>query len=138
MTLYVDIPGGLQLWLKISEWLNERLEESQFGFLQGVPYGIWFNGDKEMAEQLVDFVSLESRDCVEVFDGKGALISSTYPTDHKSIFPSSSGKYLCFVEEGGIREWRVISFIDGEWHFPVGRVLRWLHLPHYQQNLTKV
>jgi len=136
-TYYLDITSSsLQLWLKISKWLEGRLWLDDFGIMQNVPYGIWFNGDETLAKELVDYAGVVTHECVEVFDSAGTLVASTHPTDHPQSSPPHPGKYLCYTDEWEILEW------DGEnWqcavNTPVRVVARWLHLPHKNAVLTK-
>ncbi len=105
-----------------------------FGIIQNVPYGIWFNGDEDMAKELVDHIGVITHEAVEVFDGSGSLVASTYPTDSDKTFPNRPGKYLCYTGEWEVLEW------DGEWWrdaVPGKIVSRWLHLPHKNAVLTK-
>lgn len=133
-TYYIDITSSsLQLWLKISKWLEERLSVNSFGFLQNIPYGIWFTGEDTLPQELVDYAGVVTHECVEVFDSAGTLIASTYPTDHPQSSPPRPGKYLCYTGEWEILEW------DGKgWCGEIRTsISRWLHLPHKNAVLTK-
>ena len=75
-TYYVDCLN-LQVWLKVSTWLGQEIgDDSQFGFLQHVPYGIWFNGDIGRVEALAKYMLRDLKIRAEIFDGEGNLVTT--------------------------------------------------------------
>ncbi len=136
-TYYIDnTSGSVRNLLLIQKYLSSDGDLAGTDFDISVPIP-WFNGDKQTADVLVDFLSAETSDCIDIYDDQGSIVASTHPVEPTERGnPKVPGQYLCHLEEKEIvygkkreRFWMVLGF-DKEWITdPVWRVIRWLHLP---------
>lgn len=138
-TYYIDnTSGSVRNLLLIQKHLSTAALLVGTDFDISVPMP-WFNGDIKSAEVLLDLLSVETSDCIEIYDGDGDIVASTRPADPPSLRrnPVHPGEYLCRLERAPIpttgkkeKCWMVLNWTGSAWlTSPDWRVIRWLHLP---------